>query len=92
MSEWLNSNEGLPSIGLAAPKNSTFKIDAEGKVYIENSDGSITPTSIIFKPGRELYGNDQTIRSILDNFDKQARADANQGGVDSDEDPAGLNN
>jgi len=90
MSEWLNSNEGLPSIGLAAPKNSTFKIDAEGKVYIENSDGSITPTSIIFKPGRELYGNDQTIRSILDNFDKQARADANQGVVDSDEDPLGF--
>jgi hypothetical protein len=90
MNEWLNSNEGLPSIGLTAPKNSTFKIDAEGKVYMEDDEGNITRTSIIFKPGRELYGNDQTIRSILDNFDKQARADANQGGGDSDENPLTL--
>jgi len=98
MNAWLNSSEGLPSIGLVAPKDSEFRIDEEGKVYILTSKGNnpydhevITPTSIIFKPGRELYGNDQTIRSILDNFDKQAREDANKGGSVSDNDPGGFN-
>ena len=89
MTAWLNSADGLPSIGLVAPKDSEFRIDNEGKVYIvtgKDENEVTTFTSIIFKPGEKMNLNSQTINSILDNFDKQARSDTNET-ISQDEDP-----